>query len=391
MVCPSRKLLQMTPHFFKELISMNSFKFILFFNILVLTALAGCNTTLESKEKISESIENVDIAMKSASDILYEEIKSRPSVRRMEAIKYYINHGNNDLNITGKTSKDIEESFARYVCTGVGAFQRDLAAVKYAKNYTNSLKLIIEPGKDTLWGQVEKLRTLGQMNQKLPEPKATSSQEAFDFCIKETLTILRDEFDGHTALDVSGEMAPGVIILAISGAEELLKKLEDLARAGLKIANELKMRKVLKDFDIQNRENLERIISNNLSDEKFEKAWKRRKAASLYLPYEYFKSIFTLSRTKESIEIIKLSALINSQLNYYDTMRATTPPQDVTKTLREVEIKLHNIISDETISLEKIIGFVKSISNELKSIKKDYEGINSNWKNIASPIKEYYK
>lgn len=367
-------------------------KVVAIFTFFMLTILSACSTT-ETKEKVhnvTDSLVNVNEAVDSINTILATEIQSKPSVRRLEAVKYYISKGDMppDQNFN---SKKPEESFALFVCTGTGALRRELAALKYTKAYSNTLNDIFTFGEDTFSGQFTKLLTLRSPVDKVPSPNAVKALDAFEACVKEIKLTLQNNFVGYPASDVTGEVAPIAIIAAVSAINELVDYVEKLAKDGMKISNGIMIRQQLKKFDSENRETLLTVLSNDLSEKRLENAWERRKAASLYLSFETFNELLYLPRKNNTVKILKLGQLADRQLATFDTLRTTSSPKEVVMKLRAVEKQLHLAITDDSIDPNKVISFIKSIINDTKTLQKDYQDIKTSWDKAAPLVGEVFK
>jgi hypothetical protein len=349
-----------------------------FFTLTILIACSTSEKKKEEKSEITSAVNNINEAVNSLSSTLSTEIKSKPSVRRMEALKYYIAKGDmpTDQNFS---SKKPEESFALFVCTGTGALRRELAALEYTNDYTDTLKEIASPSEDTFSGQFSKLLVLSGSVNKLSTPNTIKALDVFESCVKEIQSFFQNNFNGYPASDVTGEVAPLAIIAAISSISELVGYVEKLTKDGIKISNEVMISQQLKKFDSENRETLLTVLSNDLSEERLENSWARRKAASLYLPFETFKELLDLPRKKNTDKILRLGQLADAQLSTFDTLRTTPSPRNIVNKLRVVEENLHLVITDDKINLNRVISFIKSISEDFKTIQKDYEEIKTAW------------
>jgi hypothetical protein len=357
--------------------------YVLAYAISTILVISGCSAGI--KPEVNDAITSVDKAIESANTILSAEIESKPYVRRMEAVKYYINNGDlpEDQNFNSRKPK---ESFALFVCTGSGALHREIAALKYTKAYSDALKGISSLGEDTFSGQFRKLLELQLPVKKLQSSETIKPEDAFKSCIEDTIKNL----NGYPASDVTGELDPTAIIAAIQASKELLDYLKELAKDGVKTANKFMIGEKLEEFDKVNREELQGALTTDLSEVRLENAWKRRQAVSLYQPFETFNELLNQPRSNTKY-ILELGQLTNSQLSTFDLLRKTTSPSNIVNRLRLLENQLHSAITDDEINLDKVILYIKYITEDFDLIKNDYEKISASWKEAKPKIEEAIK
>jgi len=260
------------------------------------------------------------------------ESDAKPTVRRDEAIRYWIARGD-DKTGSNITSSNPKESFARYACAGTGSLLSVNAATSYMEAYSSAAEASVDPGPDTFSGQFAKFldQNSAAKTIKLP-PADTKATEKFSSCVKSVQQLL-DVYDrGSTASDVSDEFVLAALPAAIAAGQSLITSLETVAKDGLKILNAAQQRKHLQDFMSANADSLDKVEKALQSKNELDDAWKRREAFVLGTAYEKFKVILNDKSPAADAGKIRASGLeISSELAAFDAMAAAKVPSEVVK------------------------------------------------------------
>lgn len=339
--------------------------------VLVLVVPLSACFTLAPTATINSTTKAFGDVVTTSTEVLATEKRAKPNVRRSEAVMFWIKKGDSTQNIV---TADESESFARLTCAGVTSLERSKAFLEYASAYSTALNGITAPGGDSFSGQWKKFIENNKRIE-LKGPKETKSgKDEFDACAKEVAGQLL--FTGAPAADVSDE-AVAEVSTSLEAYKALFSALEKAATDSLKAINEIQARKKFSEFVIRQDDSFNAALSQGLGASSLEDAWKRRKAASLWRPYQTFREMIRLNRTTQEREISALAIRMNSELAEYDALRATNSPLEVTKSLAEAQSRLLDLAKNDDLSVSGVISFLQGLQKQLANLKSDFADVNA--------------
>jgi hypothetical protein len=349
----------------------------------------GCATTQAgSGDDISTAAKSLATQTDTLATVAKTEADAKPTVRRDEAIRYWIASGD-DATGRNLTSSNPHDSFARYVCAGSGALESVNASITYLRAYSGGAQAAVDPGPDTFAGQFAKF-----LDQNSPAkmialpPKDTTAANVFSACFSSAQALLSVYERGVPASDNSDEFALTAIPAVIAAGEKLISSLETLAKDALKALNAAQQRKHLQDFMSANAANLTTVESNLQAANKLDDAWTRREAFVLGTAYEKFKVIMNdKNRAADASKIRAAGLEVSSELDAYDAMIAAKKPSEVAKAWISAQSTLQKDVNDNSISISAILAFMQSTESELSTIKSDYTDSNTKFKALVQSVK----
>lgn len=294
--------------------------------VAVILGVSGCSWLPPSTNpEIGSGISDLADQTKALRAAVNAETETKVTVRRDEAIRYWLARGNDDKG-TNINSANPRESFARYVCAGSGALNSVNAQMTYLDAYAGGLQAAIEPGPDTFAGQFARFLDRSSKSPKLDLPKANSATAEFRSCFKDTDELLTIYEAGAPASDTTDEFSLATASAVFKAGEALISALESLAKDGLKIVNDVEARAHLKRFVKENREDLGMVLDEFKAKGKLDDAWRRREAFVLGSAYEKFKTVVNDQAPSVAPEKLRASALaVSNDLSAFDKMRKAVP------------------------------------------------------------------
>ncbi|WP_395378108.1 hypothetical protein [Marinicella sp. W31] len=345
-------------------------KIILFLiTIPIVMLLSGCPGT----KKLTTPIDNFNQIVESGTELVQTELKFKPSVRRDEAIVFYLINGNDPTNIS---SENVNRSFANYVCAGSSSLSSQLHALNFAAEYARTAKNIARPASDDFVDQWARYLELKQEVPLLEPNRENNSSSIRKSCIDSIQKLIPPT--GKVATDVSDEIATSGVIAAYAATKELLNSLKGLATRGLSVVNEAKAFERLKEFVNKNHENVKRILGSDLRPDQIDDAWERRKARSLIRPYYLFSELLKRNHPEikmSNVEILEVATRIEIQLQEYDAISATQSPSKIIVGIAISQEKLFEAVNDDNYQSESLISFFDNFIGDLKSIKESYDEV----------------
>lgn len=278
-------------------------------------------------------------------------------------------------------------AFARYACAGTGALHRETAFLDFAQSYATGAQGIVKPGGNSFaeqWAKYKQLqKPLSQLvgsNKPGGTPQNKTSDQLYKECIDELTGVGSApgilDFRGMPASDTTDEVALGAISPVIAAVEALFKALDKAATDGLTAVNAVEARKKLAEYVNTVHEKFQGSISSELSPDRLDDAWKRRKAYSLWAPYLTFTHILRLKAQNASdYEIKDYAVKLESELGPYDVIRGTKPPSAIVKGLSAAENAVYSAATDNSVSLEAIAQLLDGIIADINSVVSDYADV----------------
>lgn len=345
---------------------------------------SACNVLpVSTNPSIETGIVRLTDLTKTLQTVVDTESKAKPIVRRDEAIRYWIINGN-DKNGTNLDSNKPKESFARFVCAGEGSLVKAKNDLKYFSVYSSGLQAAIAPGPDTFQGQLARFRDLSKKVPSLDLPEPPTSGKLFRDCFDETVSVL-DQYElGTPASDTSDEFTIAGAIALVQAGKEVIDSLQNLAKDGLEVVNEVKARAHLKQYINANREGLKKV-AEEINEKKqttncsipcstLDDAWQRRRAFVLGAAYEKFKVILNDKDRRANSAKIRAGALdVSSELEAYDQITHSKRPSEVIKTWISAANQVDVAVNDDNVSVKAIVEYLTGVKDDFDKIEADYK------------------
>jgi hypothetical protein len=341
--------------------------------------LGGCATTA-SQTTLSNVTDKFSQVVSSSSSLLKTEIDNKPKVRRGEALELFLRDPHNKINFTA--DQDTAAAFAVYVCAGSNALHKEKSFLNFANAYATAAQGIVKPGGNSFAEQWKKYLDLRKPVE-LPKEGAAADTDAFKQCNTETAALLT--FKGTTAFDQSDEAA---FLLGLPAALEayktLLDALQNAAKDGLAVANQIEARKKFMAYVNAMHPKFVAALDTELPQQRLQDSWKRRKGYALWAPYQTFVRIVAIRKKQtgeldaaQMFEIKELALKLQGEMAEYDALRTATPPDKMAEGLMAAEAKVYEAANDEHISLDTVLDFLTDLVNFLQTAEKDYNAIQS--------------
>jgi hypothetical protein len=368
------------------------------FFLLSALLLVGCaqykTLTFAKESSLEAATKSFSDIVASSSGSLQLEIRDKPRVRRGEALELFLNDPTNEQNFTLGGDK---RAFARYVCAGTGALQKEKAFLDFAKTYASGAQGIVKPGGDSFAEQWKKFRELeqpvGDMNS---EGKDAPGQTSYDKCVVELVGTDTAAgllaFKGLPASDTSDEIAPLAIPAALEAFQALFSALQKAATDGLKAVNAVEARRKFTAYVVQMHEQFQGSLSSDLSSDRIRDAWIRRKAYALWAPYLTFTRILGLKkRNASNYQIKELAVKLEAELGEYDAIRATDPPDRIVKALSSAEQAVYEAAESNKVSLNAVVDFLTALAADVNGLKADYTDVDKKASAVISASADVIK
>jgi hypothetical protein len=356
-------------------------------SLMVIMILSGCNSiTLASRDDITETYQKLQTAGDDLSKVTDAHAKNIRTVRRDLAVSYLMSHelpGDENGNPVNLNPNHIDASFANYVCAGVQQGTGPLRGSAYVSQYNKHVAKILKLPPDTLIGQVKALQAFAEAETAIvPVPAQEDAAKAETDCREAVIGLLAATRETPITSVVVAEAVNFAGVLAIYEAiKGLAGVVETGAKNALKIPVELQSRKQLTEFVLANRENFNKVLSQNLKAAELDEAWRLRRAATLYRPYLLFKQ--ALSTTPEGSEFSIVQAVkvrksfdtIDKTLSEFDAMSITPSPASFVKSVKKSHDALVKLAENQDISLSVIIGFLSGMSDMVETVRTDWDAL----------------
>jgi hypothetical protein len=334
-----------------------------------------------SQKTIADLGAKYEKANQSAVDAVSVESKQVKRVRRIGAVIAYIN--NPSLSpVENLNAGEMKESFKNFVCTGEVDFQITSAGLKFTSDYAKTVKAITTLPDDSIYGYVRALSELKGKKGPLALPEIKKNQ--FSECLKEVEKDLPPT--GYTAVTARRE-AVAEAIAAVEAVQALITSIQKLVKMGLKRLNEAEQIAVLKSFIEENKDNYQRVLTEDLSSDELKNAFERRRKIAVAAPYYAFEDMMKLSTTKDRREMIKRAVEIDQDLAEYDAIRIQRAPVAVAGQFEEINKNLKSFVEGKT-SLAEIIQFLSETASELEDAKKNYDDVATKYQSLLDAIKK---
>lgn len=352
--------------------------------------LTGC--TISNTNDIKSAVDKLDSGVKIASDVFEAERKSRPRIRRIEAIEYYVQTRYFNPTETATTPdfvvNDKVGSFARFVCAGSGSMLREHNATEYYKQYSKNIKDIIDPGSDSLMSQYDRFKKLNKQVEITRIPNQPP-QNAVQNCAKEVNNLLANWKPVPTT-DTYDENPAEAVSLAVEAA----KKAYELAVLLAQKYNENQAKEKFSEYVINSHENFSTVMEKYLPAGVLENSWNHRKAVSLQQPLITFKKIFDVEKLEKGVsnreendnKIREIGLAASKQLDEFDSIKDLPSPAYVREKIIDSEDKLMKMAKNEDISIGEIISFLSSTADEFTQIKSKYDSLNDSISKLAKVL-----
>lgn len=338
--------------------------------------LAGC-FTLAPTDTINNATKAFGDVVATSTQLLAAEQKAKPNVRRAEAMMYWLRNGNSSDNLDNAT---LGASFSRYTCAGVASLVKPKAFLEYATSYSAALQGITAPGGDSFSSQWKKFLE-NHKEAQLKDPNAAPTPKlVYDNCVTEVEQLIA--FSGVPAIDTTDEALTA--LAALEAYKALFSALEKAATDTLKVANEIQAKKKFSDFVIDQHEKFNVALSQSLGTGSLDKAWERRRAVSLWRPYNTFVEMMRLDRATQSREILALASRLQNELSDFDVLRTLPSPSDAPKALALAESALYALATNKDISVQSVISFLQHLQSVLAIFRKDLEDVKTKFDVVIS-------
>jgi hypothetical protein len=360
---------------------------------LALSVGACATVSAGTGDDLSTAVKSLATQTDTLASVVKTESDAKPTVRRDEAIRYWISHGD-DTTGTNINSSNPQDSFARYVCAGTGALGSVNASLTYMKAYSSAAQAAVDPGPDTFTGQFAKFLDQNSAAKviKLPADSTTTAAGLFTACFNNVNSLLDIYNRGMTASDTSDEFVLAAIPAIISAGQTLVSSLETLAKDALKALNAVQQRKHLQAFIAANATDITKVENNLQTNSKLDDAWQRREAFVLGTAYEKFKIILNDKNPKADTSKVRAAGLeVSSELATYDAMVATKKPSEVVKAWMAAQTTLEKDAKDNSISVASIIAFMQSVESDFSTIKSDYADTGTKFNALVQSLKDAKK
>ena len=324
-----------------------------------------------------DAIEAFSDVVGTAAEAVSVEVKRNASVRRDEAIAYFLAKGDDPANIT---HAGVERSFANYVCAGSAELRRETAALKVLSAYSSAAAGIVAPGGDTFaeqWSRLtlqpqEVFELAGQRSAADDTPSPPGSA-TFSTCVNEVLRMVPPK--GEVATELSNEGAL-VVITALTSIKSLMDSVAKLATDGLKAVSEVESRKKLKTFVNSQHEQFQSLLGTDLRSEVLDNAWARRKARALLRPYYSFSHMLKdFEPSVRPYSVLEVATEVNIELSEYDAMLVAQPPSVAIRSIAQAENSLHDLVNNDSMPLGTILASLKILSGNLKTLSSDHDDL----------------
>lgn len=355
--------------------------------------LSACATQgAHAGEDLSAAVKSLANQTEALKTVAKTEADAKVTVRRDEAIRYWISHGD-DTKGVNLTSSNPGDSFAHYVCAGSGALESVNAATTYMAAYSSAAQAAVDPGPDTFSGQFAKF-----LDQNSPAktvalpPETTKASQIFADCVSRIAPLLELYNRGTPASDTADEFAVALIPAAIAAGQKLISSLETLAKDGLKLLNAAQQRKHLRAFMSANAVDLKQVEDALQANNKLDDAWARRQAFVLGSGYEKF--VLIMGDKNRAADAAKLRAAgleVSTLLAPYDSMAATKKPSEVVKAWVAAQAAFMKDVNDDSISIAGIIGYLQTAEAQLSAIQSDYKDSSTKFATLVQSLKAVSK
>lgn len=340
--------------------------------------MVACATT-QTNQTLANAVAEFDKAVQSAKAALEAEQKSRPRVRRIEAIEYYIATrklvGSEVAVQRDLVSSDPVGSFSRYVCAGSSSFAREQNAFAFVSRYSTGASDIFSPGTSSAEGQIARFRALREPIAIDAVAIPPTSKKAADCVAKVAATL--GSWRPVPTTDGYDENPVAVLSAAVAAYQALDKFLTTaLTNANNQLAKE-KLKLYVNQWD----STFKQVITQGLADDKLTTAWSHRAAVSLQPALRLFQTIFSLpdgiNLQDDNERIRQIGSRVNDMLGEYDAIATAVPPQNISKALLEAEGKLVALANDDKLTASQFVTYFESLSSDLNTLQKQYGDVDT--------------
>jgi len=342
--------------------------------VIAIAALAGCSAIqFRSKDSLQSAADGFDAAVKASADAFDTELKSRPRVRRIEAVEYYVQTRRvkkNEVRIFDIDADDPQGSFARFVCAGTDDFLREKAALSFDTAYSSGLKQVLAEGDNSIGGQWSRFQALRKPITVPGVPDGTFPKGAVAACAADLKKRLIEWKQGRPSTAVSTEAATAAIPMAVAA----YKAIAALIQTGLTAYNDMAAKERFVKYVNEFHPQFETVMNNDFKESTVADAWNRRQIASLQRPYATFlKLLLTPAKNADDdIRVRELGMLANEQLAEYDALHSSPSPVLLRNKLIGAESQLVTLVNDKHVSIAELVAFFKELKDDFDKAKTQY-------------------
>lgn len=360
--------------------------------LVAIFLISGCAT----RSMYQEANNSFSKGFESASDAITTLLGNATRDLRLLAIGRYLENGDTDDNIhSGKNETNVDiartkvtDSFARYVCAGFGLFVLEYGGLRTLDTYRLHIAELSKAPSDDLGELLESLRNLEKSQPSLLLPE---NQSALDLQI-----ACRDEVKQQIPPGAPlGEASPEIMSFLLDAKEQIDTLVSGLKKAAvslLKITDEAKRTKALKEYVQNNNPVIDAVLNGKKDDtgatkyvglansDSLTTAWSTTRNAALVVPYYQFKSMMKLDRENEIPEILKQENIINNALSAYDKLSLAPDPKELVKDMQAAQIELVRLANGELKPGEAwaaFVNFADSTNAARDAIKSATESISN--------------
>jgi hypothetical protein len=307
-----------------------------------------------------------------AGNIVSESLKTAVRDTRRLAVAHYITSGDNSDNLD---SLDVDGSFRRYVCAGVGFYANERKALAVIGAYNQMIAdLSAEPSDEIgeLWASIQRLR-----EPQRPLGFTAAETGAFGACLDD----LEEPFVPPTGVPIME--AKKEVPFAFFAAPESLKKLADAVKAAatltLKQIDDAARAKAIKAYVTASNDTVSDLIGMHLedgshtegilTDDIIKMALDLRRRSALLVPYHKFAHLLSLDRKSQAHEVAELGDEIHLALAEFDALRVRPDPRNVVAAMRASQAELVRLANGELTTKEAWAIF-KAYADTLGELEK---------------------
>lgn len=309
--------------------------------VVVLSGCAGGKRSLyaEAGDAFSRGFD-------SGREIINESLATSVRDARRLALVRYVEHGDEADNLDGR---DIDRSFARYACAGMGRYAELRSALVVLNDYRQMVAdLSAAPSEEIaqLWASIKRLQSPNQPLQ-IRQPSTNDLAQ----CVARLESLVPPA--GQPILPPPGEELP---VAAILGAFEALAGLvaaaERVAVVALQQVDEATRVRAVQAYVLDNRDTIDALIGHpetglgGLSDDALEEAHRNRMVASLVGPYYRFRDLMNHDRSDRSL-VADIEVEIHDGLAEFDALYRRPHPRDIAAAMRGAQADLLRLASGE--------------------------------------------
>lgn len=336
--------------------------------------LAGC----ASQKLYLKSSESFSAGTKDAAKIAADEAKLAVKSRRVLGVLYYLR--NPATNVEFNLDKDKpENSFVRFVCTGKGQYEEELAALSDLVGYADVLERLAQTPKDDV-GVLDRASTIWTLLHPKPAPGSPpgpppSKDEQYSRCAQEVQQMVRadgqmlvprpDEF-GIAALAA----VPAIYEAAKKALEVAGRVLEGYARA-----------KAVKTYVEGNATQVNALLTQLQTDPWLPNAQIARKQVAVAGPYLRFQAMLRMPTASDGdrAKVFAEGESIAAELVAYDELRISDAGANALKAAQLAQADLQRLAAGSLTPEEAwsvFQGYAKDMKDLAEAAKEANKAIN---------------